>query len=237
MIKKFWIVALLLAAVVVGGGGCMSTQKQPETKPAQNANELALLHMQEKYGEEFTYGAPWGNSMTGTREFLAFCNSLPGKPVLVQIEDFKSDTPVYKDNYLEVKYQQDVQDYFKNIAADVFSDAIVHYEPSRLSVSDNLTKDTSFAAFYGDSTTFLVVYVEVNETNYSSEAQFADFFSRLAGSEGDVMVSVIVVKDEVYGTLKQSDLNLLTHRKEDVASAYAEMKNGQFQFDLPEREA
>ena len=232
MIKKFWIVALLLAAVVVGGGGCMSAQKQPETKPAQNANELALLHMQEKYGEEFTYGAPWGNSMTGTREFLAFCDSLPGKPVVVQIKDFKSDAPVYSDNYLAVKYEEEAIAYLQKEAEAVFGDVKVYHTANKQCVSENLSADASFETFYADASAKINAYIEVNGGGYTSTEQFEDFFSRLHGSSGSVKISIIVVDENIFGTLELEDLNMLPYKREAVAHALGKTVNGNFQYEL-----
>lgn len=198
-----------------------------------DVNELALLHMEEKYGEKFTYAAPSGNSMTGTREFLTFCESLPGKTVVAQIENYKTDTPIYKDNYLEVLYEKDTISYFKKVADEVFGENIVHYEVSNLSVSSNLSKDTSFKSFYEDPSTFIVAYVEVKESEYNSNKQFEEFFTQLNSSNGSIMVSVIVVKDSMYGTLELDDLKLLPYKEQDIASIYGETINGSFQYELP----
>lgn len=234
MVRKVLIAVILLAAVILGGSGCMSIHNHRETVPSHDANELALLHMQEKYAEKFSYIAPWGDSMTGMREFLATCDSLPGQTVLVQVENFKGEHPIYRDNYLTVKYQAQTKDYFRRVAADIFGDAIVHYEASKLSVSSDLDAGTSFDTFYADSTTLIGVFIEIKESNYSSQKQLDEFFAKLNLSQGQIKVNVVVVNDSVYGTLDRRELNLLCYRGEEVAFAYAEIQAGVLQIDRNE---
>lgn len=210
----------------------MISLSNQQTEPSQNANDLALLHMQEKYGEEFTYLAPWGNSMTGTREFLASCKSLPGQPVLVRIENFKTANPIYSDNYWEEYFKDDTIDYFQRISSEVFGDAIIHYEPSRLSVTDMLVPGTDFVSFYNDTNTFITVYVEIKEGVYLSKDQFSEFYSKLNGSQGQIMVSVIVVEDNLYGTMDSSALSLLPYQDKSIANAYGETNEGTFRLDV-----
>lgn len=234
MIKRIIIAVVLLAAIIVGGTGCMANRQNENNDNAASTNDLALAYLEEKYGETFTYAAPWGNSMTGNREFLTTCDSLPGQAVLVQVENFKDDEPTYKDNYLEVKYLIDTTEYFRDAAAEVFGDAIVHYEASKLSLSSDLSKYTPFDSFYQHPTTYMVVYLEIKQSNYTSPDQFALLFSKLKESQGQIKVRVIVVKDDIYGTLDTNALNLLPYEGKAIADAFAETENGSFQFDLSE---
>lgn len=231
---KIAIIIVLIVTVILGGTGCMFNHQQNATSPSLSANDLALLHMQEKYGETFTYAAPWGNSMTGTREFLATCSSLPNQLVLVQILDYESNAPVYKDNYLAAKYQAEISTYFHDIAAEVFGDAIIHHEVSKQSVSQHLSKDTSFQTFYEDVSTVVTAYIEIKGSSYTTIRQFDQLFSKLNGSNGQIMVSVIVVDDSIYGTLDSTELNILLYQEKDVANAFAETANGSFQYDFSE---
>ena len=209
----------------------MSSLSTPQTEPSQNINDRALLHMQEKYGEEFTYLSPWGNRMTGNREFLASCNSLPGQPVLVRIENYKSDTPVFGDNYWTEYFKQETIDYFQEVANEVFSESIIHYQTNKSNVTDALGVGTVFEDYYCDPSTQIVVYIEVKASVYTSEDQFSQFFAKLRGSQGKIMVSVIVVDDSVYGTLDHSEISTLTYQEKDIASAYAKAHGGDFQSD------
>lgn len=212
----------------------MANRQHNDTQSSADTNDLALAYLEEKYAEHFYYLAPWGDSMTGTREFLTTCDSFPDQPVLVQVENFKSDAPVCRDNYLAVKYQAETAAYFQCTAAEIFGDAIIHYEASNLCVSSDLGKDTSFDAFYQDPTAYMVVYVEIKGSNFTSQAQFAQFFSALNGSQGEIMVRVIVVNDENYGTLDADALNLLPYEGKAVADAFAMTENGSFRYEPSE---
>lgn len=191
-----------------------------------SVNEQALAHMQEKYGEPFTYAAPTGDSLTGTRQFYATCNSLPGKWVLVQVNDYKTDHKTFLDNYLAVQYESAVAEHFRSIGEEIFGEAIVHYEASNLSVSADLPADTSFEEYYADRSAYMIVTVEIKESNYSSRQQLEEMISQIQTSRGTVMVIGVVVPDALYGTLDYQGLNRLRIQKKQIDSVYLEISNG-----------
>ena len=93
MMKKIMIAMLCIIAIIMGGTGCMLNYLFNQSK-TRNANELALSYMEKKYGEPFVCAAPYGNSLSGTKEILVTCDSLADQKVLVQVENYKSNERV-----------------------------------------------------------------------------------------------------------------------------------------------
>lgn len=204
-------------------------------KPQENApktNDLALAYMEEKYGEVFTYAAPWGSSYSGTREFLATCESLPGKTVLVQVADFKGENPVYRDNFLAVKYQEDTAAYFLNKAEAVFGQVNVFYEASKYSLTGQLAQEPSFEAFLMDAGTVIDVLVEVSGAVTRQEVE--DLTASLGESGGQITLTLVAVTEDTFGTRTRKELNALAYRGEAAFTAAIRTRDGSFIIDWQE---
>lgn len=231
MFKKIFFAVILLTAVIVGGTGCMRTKQIITNEPKSNANELALAYMEEKYGESFTFLAPWGNSMSGNREILVTCESLPEEQILVQVENYKTDEAIYRDNYLAVKYQDEVIDFFKTTAAEFFGDINVFYTPSKQCVSADLPADAAFTAFYADSSTIIPVMLEISASRFSDASAIESYLNTISDTQGEISVSFVIVEDEVFGSLDRKGLSDLITMKNAVYSAYGAIVNGAVQMD------
>ena len=231
MIKKIFIAIFLLIAITVGGTGCMRTNQLTLHDSKPNANELALAYMEEKYGETFTYLAPWGNSMSGTREILVTCDSLPGQQILVQVENFKTEQKIYRDNYHAVKYQDEVIDFFKTTAADTFGAVNVFYTPSKIGVSTDLPADASFDAYYSDAATVLPVTIEIAGSRFTDSSAIENYLYSISQTQGHISISFIVVQDDIFGTLDENGLFDLVTQKNEVYSTLGTILNGTVQVD------
>ena len=112
---------LVIALLVLTGCGPYTISL---TDVDVNTEALALMEL--KYGEKFEYSTPYGNSMSGTREFLATCESVPDKLIHVQIQNYRTEDPVYNDNFATVRYFDTTSYFFKELAAGYFGDARIH---------------------------------------------------------------------------------------------------------------
>lgn len=209
----------------------MRTKQIITNEPKSNANELALAYMEEKYGESFTFLAPWGNSMSGNREILVTCESLPEEQILVQVENYKTDEAIYRDNYLAVKYQDEVIDFFKTTAAEFFGDINVFYTPSKQCVSADLPEDAAFTAFYADASTIIPVMLEISASRFSDASAIESYLNTISDTQGEISVSFVIVEDEVFGSLDRKGLSDLITMKNAVYSAYGAIVNGAVQMD------
>lgn len=231
MFKKIFLAVIVLAAVIIGGTGCMRTNQTTTNEPKPNANELALAYMEEKYGEPFTYLAPWGNSMSGNREILVTCASLPEQQILVQVENFKSDEAIYRDNYHAVKYQEEVINFFQTTAAETFGTVNAFYVPSKQGLSADLPADASFENYYADASTVLPVMLEISNSNFTDASAIESYLNTISDVKGRISVSFVVVQDDIFGTLDHNGLHDLIVKKQEVYSALGTILNGTVQVE------
>ena len=198
-------VTVLILVITMGVGGCMGNISGQ--KKRQNINDVALEYMEQKYGEKFDYGASYGNSMSGTHDLLVKCESFPDQYVLVEIENYRSSNKIFGDNYLAVKYQAECIDLFHSYATDIFGEATIFYEVSRLSLSPDLPVAATLEEYLADTRVPLVIMAEVRASDFSSEGQ-AQRFAELIAANGTLFyISLVIVDDNEYGTLSSKDLD------------------------------
>lgn len=188
-------------------------------------NRLALNYMEEKYGETFTYAAPCGNSLSGTRELLVTCNSFPDRQILVQIENFKSDNRIYRDNYLAVKYESETLEFFRSCASDFYEKCNVFYEAPTQVQSEKLTAESNFDAFLSDGLTTIVVLFELPANEFSDPAQVEHIISNICASCSNANVTVVIVEDQIWNTFSRTELADRISNDDFVALAKAYIRN------------
>lgn len=184
-----------------------------------NANELALAYLEEKYGETFYFSAPYGDSMTGTRSLLATCNSFPDQHIVVQIENFKGDDKVFRDNYLAVKYQAETIDFLRSCVSDVYPNNNIYYNVSKTCQSANLSADSSFEEYLADGRAELIMMLELKASEFTGTEPFNDIISRITESCNHMTLTVVVVDDSIFGTLDRAGLNKRISHRDYVAQA------------------
>jgi len=193
---------------------------------AQNINNIALEYMEQKYGEKFEYVSPWGNSMSGTHELIVSCVSMPGQEIVVQVENYKKDDKVFRDNFLAVKYQQQSTEFFKECAVDVFGEATAFFTPTKNGLSTELSVDSSLEQYLSDTRTRLVILVEVKESDFASESQ-AEELSRLIGKYGShYLLKIVIVKDGEYGSYDAVSLEDVIGKKESARCVVVDNSTG-----------
>jgi hypothetical protein len=197
------MLAILLAALLPGGYGCM--QNNPvQNESAQNINDAALAYMEQRYGEKFEYVAPTGASyaQNGAIRMFVSCASLPGD---IFVEVLKTDKDFqFADNYLAVKYKQQVSEAIQVAALDVFGDAFVIYEVLPQAVSPILPADSSFEEYCADPESGISARIYLPSTGFEDSLPdtFADKFQKTGIGAS---ITLVAVDDSVFSSL--SSLN------------------------------
>ena len=153
MLKKVLCVSLSIF-ILFGVCGCMKYKNKSVT-------DAALEYMEKKYGEPFTYAAPWGESYSGTHQLMVTCESLTGR-VLVEIENYREEGEVFRDNYIAVKYAQETLDLFQSYVDQEFGEGRVFYEVNPRGLSEDLPADATLEEYLADSRAPLAKFVEVS---------------------------------------------------------------------------
>lgn len=228
MAKKNIIITVMMAAIMLGGVGC--TMNNLFLTKGQLATKQGLKYLQEKYGEEFTYAAPYGDSMSGTKEFLTTCASLPGGKILVQIENFRSDNPIYRDNYLAVKYQEQTIDMLKKCAASQNANANIYYEARKNGQSENLPATATFEEFLLDGRSEAIAVVEIKASEYINRTQIEQICNSCAENNSNMYLLVIVVPDDLFGTMSRKEINSFVSTGRSVTYVSAYIRNSAVSF-------
>lgn len=167
--------------------------------PKDNINEVALEYMQQKYGEEFEYYAPFGDSMTGTHQLLVKCDSFPDQSILVSIKNYRKDDRVFLDNYLAVKYHDDTERLLKEWAEQVFTEANVFFDVTDQPLPAELPVNATLEEFLSDTTVPLTFLVEVDKDHFTSKDQIRQLIELISEYESRYYLSVLVVENDEFG--------------------------------------
>lgn len=207
-----------------------------EKEPNVNINTRALMYMEEKYGETFTYVGPWGNSLSGTHKLFVSCASLPGQNILVEIEDYKKDTRVFRDNLLAVKYGDETLRYFERQVAAEFEQSVVFYEPTEIGLSPDLAADAQFEQFLSDPMAFFAVGVEVSSSSFNSKEQAERLAQTLADAGVQFRLTLLVLDDSEYGTIDEDQFYQRRSLEEFLDCVEFTHTNGDLQVKWIEKE-
>lgn len=150
-------------------------------KPKENVNDLALKYLEHKYNESFEYKQPAGNSMTGTRNFIASCSG--HGDVLVQVDNFKdSGNRVFRDNHIAVKYEEKTRDFIKEIFDKEFTESKVFYSAAEKVLSEDLPGGATFEQFLADPESHISAVIAVKSNEYSGNDQFKAIAEKVSTS-------------------------------------------------------
>ena len=191
---------LFLSVLLFTLTGC-SEERKADTKDVRT---MGLEYMEQKYGEKFQYHSAYGDSISGTHEFLVTCESLPDQKVLVQIEKYKSEDRIFRDNYVAVKYRQQTIDFIKNLAIKEFGEAQVFYEVSMDGLSPELSANASFSEYLADTRVPLSFSIRTKASKFTSEKQAERLANSLAIYGTKYITVLASVVDEQYGTSSEN---------------------------------
>ena len=173
----------------------MIKQQQNETEPTLSVNGQALTYMEEKYGEKFYYYSPWGNSLSDTRKFLAVCDSMPDQQILVQIDNYRTDSKVFRDNYLAIKHQQEVVDYLYAKITNYYADVQVVHSPSKRALSHDLPANADLYAYLSDENCLINAHIVLDANDISSKENIEEFAASITECNGSVNLSILFLND------------------------------------------
>lgn len=196
--KRIFFAAILIAAALIGCTGCKSNEQK-------SVNELALKHMEQKYGEKFEYVKPAGASYTGTRNFFATGH------VLVQIDNFKDeDKRVFRDNYIALKYEQKTQDWIKEIVDKEFPESKVYYNAPEHALSADLPGNATFEQFLADPETILSTVIAVKYSDYSNKDQLKAIVEKISAASAAQRINLAI---HILGDKEYNDFYSQTHNE------------------------
>ena len=131
----------------------------------QSLIDEALNYLEQKYNETFEYISIWGadySNTSGTR-LLTQCGSFPDAILVNCVKD--EDDFIFSDNYLAVRYKQEMTEFIQSTTDVVFGRSVVFYEVLKQPLSPDLPADSSFEVYSKDEMSGIFATVVVpNET-------------------------------------------------------------------------
>lgn len=138
---------VFILILVFGLSGCVNSN------PILNKNHINVVaetkkYLENKYNCEFTYISPYGATMgSNGSSFIFKCSDFPDKDILVDCIFEEDGTMNIYDNYVAVKYEDDVYNKLKNIVNDVFDNSKIFYDTSKLSLPKKLNGQSSLEEY------------------------------------------------------------------------------------------
>lgn len=228
--KRIFLSVILIAAIMVVGTGC-----EHDDKPKQSVNEMALEFLEQKYGEKFEYSAPAGSSYSGTRTFLATCESFGDRRVLVQVENFRdSENSVVLDNYIAIKYEDKVIETFKKAADEEFGTSRIFYTASGRVLSSELPSDASFEEYLDCKDGLINPYIILPESSHKSVEQLKSLSDKISNtfSVDSLSVSLLVLDDDTFKSADEKKVQDILIRNSGVAQLHISRHNGKTDIEI-----
>jgi len=142
MKKRFFGFAILFIILLLGGG-CMFN-RQPSMR------EAAQLHLEERYGGRFEFLMPWGaGPLSRDTTPMLFTRYSETEDVLI-VGRRTDDGFEFRDNYLAVKFRDEMTALIRDIANEVFGESIVIYNAELQTLSPDLPGNATFEEYSRD---------------------------------------------------------------------------------------
>lgn len=203
--------------------------------PKQDVNELALEYLEQKYGEKFEYSAPAGSSYTGTRSFLATCESFGDRRILVQIENFTDNENLsISDNYIAIKYEDNVRDFFKQIADEEFGSSKIFYNASGRTLSPEMSATASFDEYLRSEDGLISAVISLHGNGYKNTEQLRSLANQISNrfSCREISILLIVVDDNTFSNSDESELRNIFLTRSGIVQARFERYNDENNLDI-----
>jgi len=170
----------------------------------QNVNDAALAYMEQKYGEKFEYVGSWGVSYAnrGMQQHLVKSEVFPDD---ILVDSIKSENGyAFKDNYLAVKYKQQMTETIKSSADDAFDDTKVFYRVPTHTLS--LPTDTSFEQYSTDDDTAVSVAIAVPFSRFDKPL-LGNFIKIFCEKDIGITISFVALEEDVYYSLSDTQID------------------------------
>jgi hypothetical protein len=173
-----------------------------------NINDAAVLYMEQRYGEDFEYEAPWGNSMSGTHELLVRSSSMSDRDILVEVRNYKENDKTFKDNYISIRYENEFRDFLRKSVENEFSEAVVFYNTAKFGLSSDVPVDVEFDDYLLESDLFVTSFIGIKDIYFTDEESVNNvaeyLFKKIKSAR--LGITLVFVSEEEYDSLTDDSL-------------------------------
>ena len=200
------ICVMISVIIMIGACGCMKKDKL--------SVDNCLEYMKNKYDEEFEYSGPYDDFQPTSRTLKIFVKNkkYPDSEILV-IEEKNGEGTVCHDNYVAIKYEKDVIDLFKNVAAEIYGECRVIYSVDDIFyLSDSFDNSTVFTEYTSKQSSNISVSVLLppDHNREFKENELNQVYQKLCENSMVCTFNVYYVNNtELYGSLNSEEEMML----------------------------
>lgn len=187
--------------------------------------EWALAELEKKYDEKFRFSHSANDpEPSSTSKFYAACDGYIDL-VFVKVHHkgaFGQGERELSDNYVSVKYANEVCRWAQAFCDEVFEKSVVLYERvDNFALFTDYSADTTFKEYISNESIRLNLVVSIPESAYTGSEQFETSAKRLlnAFTGTGMTVYFLVLPDDMAGSVDKSKVHSLSSSESCIASA------------------
>lgn len=187
--------------------------------------EWALAELEKRYDEKFEYFRSANSpEPSSSSYFLVSCDSYDDL-VFVEVHHegaFGEGERELSDNFVAVKYANEVCKWAQPFFDEVFEKSVVMYESvNHYPLFTDYSADTTFAEYISNEKIRLDLVVSIPESAYTGSEQFEASADRLlnAFTGTGLTVDFVVLPDDMAGSVDKSEILSLSSSESCIASA------------------
>ena len=211
ILKKLSLL-LLSTIILIGACGCMKLEN--------NYIDRMVNYLNEKYDDdEFEYSSPFGGGAGASyKKILCSSKNYPDEDVCVFLEIDENGNEIIEDNYLSVKYKEQVVELIDQILTESFStDYLLFYNVNEYGITENSTQYTTFEEYVSEVSSYITFVAVVNsEYNVDREVVESTLEEKLV-ENGFCCKSAVIYFDAgngIYDNLTSTKLSGYSNRHE-----------------------
>ena len=200
---------------------------------APSMREAAQLHLEERYGGRFEFIMPWGVGYfdRGITQMM-FARESEINNVLV-VGRRTDDGFAFDDNYLAIKFREEMFEFIRRIATDVFGEAIVLYSVSNHTLSPDLPANVSFEEYSTDPMSNIFANIVLTE-QLISEPLINVFSQKFQKTGIFSMFNFLIINEEWFNSVDPLDINTPIAFVDTHHFATARINNTEITIDIRE---
>lgn len=157
MVKRV-LLLILSTDILTGMCGCIGFNRQ-------SYSDVMVEYLNEKYDDdEFEYLSPFGGGAGASyKQIICSSEKYPDEEVSVLFDIDEDGNKIIKDNYLAIKYKEQVIELLDKILTECFeTDHLLFYDVNMYSFTDNSTQDTTFEEFISTASSYITFTAVIN---------------------------------------------------------------------------
>lgn len=226
--KKVIVLLTLLLIPIVTFTGCKLVEGENGGWILVDARtgdtEWALAELEKRYDEKFERVCNATPELSSSSYYYVSCDSLDDL-VFVEVDHngpFGEGERVLFDNYVAVKYANEVCRWAQAFCDEFFEKSVVLYKDvSNKALFADYSADTTFEEYIGNEEIRLNLAVSIPESAYTGSEQFEASADRIlkAFTGRELHVDFVVLPDDMADSVDESEIYSLSSSESCIASA------------------